>query len=124
MLGRIAKSPRLRLAATLVMTVLIGILSSVLASQIMPNGKLDWSLLPEVSSFWILIVIASMWLYIQVRFLNYDESVLNFLDDNHCIEHIRKTKLEGLARLIQTSPEKAELVDAKMWLKNLEVKKK
>lgn len=122
MIIKIANSPRLRLAATLVMTVLIGILSSVLASQIMPNGVLDWILIPQVSSFWVLLIISSAWVYIQVRFLNHDESILNFLDDNHCKAYIRKTKLEGLALFIKQNPQQAELVDAVKFMKNLKVK--
>lgn len=122
--SRIAKSPRLRLTATLVMTVSIGILSSLLASQIMPGGTLTWTLLPQVSSFWLLIVIGSLWIYIQVGFLSYDESVSYFLDDNHCLAHIRKSKLEGLALFIKSNPEQAVLIDAKKYLEDLKVKAK
>jgi hypothetical protein len=124
MLVDIAKSPRLRLAATLTMTVIIGILSSILAAQIMPGGVLDWSLIPSKSSFWILLVVCFLWIYVQVRFLNLDESVLNFLSDDHCIAHIRKMKLEGLARTIKDDPSQAQLIDAKKVLKDLEVKSK
>lgn len=123
-MDELAKSPRLRLTVTLVLTVVIGVLSSVLASQIMPNGNLDWSLLSKVSSFWILCVASLLWIFVHVGFLNYDESVLNFLDDDHCRAYIRKAKLEGIAAMIRSNPENAALVDAKQFLENLEVKPK
>jgi hypothetical protein len=120
-LDEFAKSPRLRLTVTLVLTVVIGVLSSVLASQIMPNGTLDWGLLPNVASFWILCLASLLWIFVHVRFLNYDESVLNFLDDDHCRAYIRKAKLEGIAAVIRSNPESAALVDAKQFLENLGV---
>lgn len=120
----IASSPRLRLTATLLLTVVIGVMSSIFATQVTPNGVLDWSLTFKVSSFWWLAVSAACWLGVHLAFLNYDESVLLFADDQHCIAHIRKTKLEGLAALVKSDPEKASLVDVKTVLKNLEVKAK
>ncbi|MFI8417263.1 hypothetical protein ACQKDS_12585 [Serratia sp. NPDC078593] len=118
----IAKSPRLRLSVTLILTVVIGVLSSIMASQIMPQGILTWSLLPKVSSFWLLALFSGVWIFTHVRFLNYDENVMRYADDQHCIALIRKAKLEGLAALIQKNPEQASLVDAKTFLKNLGVK--
>ncbi|WP_208665554.1 hypothetical protein ACNT2N_26730 [Pseudomonas thivervalensis] len=118
----IAKSPRLRLSVTLLLTVAIGVLSSIMASQIMPQGILTWSLLPKVSSFWLLALFSGGWIFIHVKFLNYDEDIMKYADDQHCIALIRKAKLEGLAALIQRSPEQASLVDAKTFLKNLGIK--
>lgn len=120
----IASSPRLRLAVTLLLTIAIGVLSSIFASQVTPNGALDWSLATKVSSFWWLLGSAVCWLRVHLAFLDYDENILLFADDQHCIAHIRKTKLEGLAALVKSDPEKASLVDAKTVLKNLEVKAK
>lgn len=123
-MDKLAKSPRLRLTITLALTVIIGVLSSVLASQIMPNGKLNWGLLPRASSFWILGGASLFWIFVHVKFLNSDVSVLNFLDGDHCRAYIRKAKLEGLAAEIRNNPAKASLVDAKEFLANLEVKPK
>jgi hypothetical protein len=109
---------------TLALTIVIGVLSSVLAAQVMPDGKLDWSLLTKVSSFWILLIVSACWIFVHVRFLGFDESVQNFADDEHCLAYIRKAKLEGLAQLIKNNPKRAELVDAKKLLKNLDVKLK
>lgn len=118
----IAQSPRIRLSVTLSLTIVIGVLSSILASQIMPLGVLHWSLLLKVSSFWLLVFVSAIWIYIHVVFLNYDENVMRFKDDQHCIAYIRKTKLEGLAALIRKNPEQASLVDAKTFLNDLGVK--
>ena len=121
---KIASSPRLRLTATLLLTIIIGVMSSIFATQVTPNGVLDWSLTLKVSSFWWLVGSAVCWLGVHLTFLNYDESVLLFADDQHCIAHIRRTKLEGVAALVKTDPEKASLLDVKTVLKNLEVKTK
>lgn len=118
----IVKSPRLRLSVTLLLTVVIGVLSSIMASQIMPHGVLTWSLLPKSSSFWLLALSSAIWIFIHVRFLNYDENIMKYADDQHCIAVMRKAKLEGLAALIQKNPEQASLVDAKVFLKNLGIK--
>ncbi|WP_227731209.1 hypothetical protein [Yersinia proxima] len=118
----IAKSPRLRLSVTLLLTVAIGVLSSIMAGQIMPQGVLTWSLLPKVSSFWLLVLFSGGWIFIHVNFLNYDENIMRYADDQHCIALIRKAKLEGLVVLIQKNPEQASLVDAKTFLKNLGIK--
>lgn len=123
-LKRIASSPRLRLVVTLLLTIAIGVLSSIFATQVTPNGTLDWSLATKVSSFWWLLGSSAVWVVVHLVFLNHDENVLLFADDQHCIAHIRKTKLEGLAALVKSDPEKASLVDAKTVLKNLEVKTK
>jgi hypothetical protein len=120
----IANSPRLRLTVTLLLTIVIGVMSSIFATQVTPNGALDWSLTLKVSSFWWLVGGAVCWLSVHLFFLNHDENVLQFADDQHCIAHIRKTKLEGLAALVKTDPERASLVDVKTILKNLEVKTK
>ena len=119
---RIASSPRLRLAATLLLTIAIGVMSSIFATQITPEGILDWSLATKVSSFWWLMGSAVCWLIVHLAFLKCDENVLLFADDRHCIAHIRKTQLEGLAALVKSNPERASLVDAKTFLKNLGVK--
>lgn len=124
MWDELAKSPRFRLAVTLSLTIIIGVLSSVLASQIMPQGTLDWSLLPRVSSFWILFLFAGFWIFVHLQFLHYDESVMNFADDEHCRAHIRKTQLEGIAMMVKSNPTKAGLINVKDILKGLEVKEK
>lgn len=118
----IAKSPRLRLSVTLLLTVVIGVLSSIMASQIMPGGALTWSLLPNVSSFWALALCSGVWIFIHVRFLNYDEDIMRYADNQHCIALIRKAKFEGLAASIKKDPEQASLVNAKDFLKSLGVK--
>ncbi|WP_146043604.1 hypothetical protein [Pectobacterium odoriferum] len=88
----------------------------------MPQGVLTWSLLPKVSSFWLLAIFSVAWILIHVSFLNYDENVMRYADDLHCIALIRKAKLEGLSAFIRKNPEQASLVDAKVFLKNLGVK--
>ncbi len=118
----LCERPRLRLGLNTLLTIIIGILSSILASQIMPNGKLTWSLVPQVWSFWILVIVSVLWFWIQCSLLNYDEDVAKFADDAHCKAHIRKTKLEGVAKMIKNDPSKADLIDCKDFLKKMGVK--
>ncbi|WP_153039156.1 hypothetical protein [Microbulbifer sp. Q7] len=118
----IAKSPRLRLSANLVLTIMIGVLSSTLSAQLMQEGSISWSLMPLTSSFWLLFIFSMIWIYLHIHLLNFDQNTLRFADDEHCVAYIRKAKLEGLAESIRKNPEKAELVDAKVFLKNLGVK--
>jgi hypothetical protein len=90
--------PRVRLTITLALTVVIGVLASILASQVMPNGKLDWWLFPRASSFWVLLVVALIWLAIQIAYLNSDNGLLVYANDLHCEVFIRKMKLEALGK--------------------------
>jgi len=116
--------PRLRLAITLALTVAIGVLSSILASQIMPNGRLDWSLLPKVSSFWILLLVTVVWLSVQVIYMNYDYGLITYADDLHCEAAIRKLKLDALAADLLKNPEKAHALDATALRKDLGLKRR
>lgn len=110
------------MAVTLALTIVIGVLSSILASQIMPQGVLTWSLLTQVSSFWILLLTSSGFVYLNICLLDYDKDIMRYADDAHCIAYIRKAKLEGMVALIRLDPAQAPLVDAKIILKNLGVK--
>jgi hypothetical protein len=122
MIDYIASAPRLRLGITLALTIAIGVLSSIFASQIMPGGVLTWSLTSTVSSFWLLLCIGAILVYLNVAFLNHDQSVQKFADDEHCLAFIRKAQLEGLAEKIRKNPQDVELIDAKKFLKSLNVK--
>ncbi len=122
LIKKLSEKPRLRLALNTVLTIVIGVLSSILASQIMPEGKLTWSLLPQVLSFWILLVVSILWFWIQCSLLNYDEDVAKFSDDAHCKAHMRRTQLEGIAQMIKNDPTQANLIDCKEFLKKMGVK--
>ena len=124
MIDNIASAPKLRLGITLSLTIAIGILSSIFASQIMPGGMLTWSLAPNVMSFWLLLCVGAFWIYLNVAFLNHDQSVQRFADDEHCLAFIRKAKLEGLAEKIRKNPDGVEIIDAKKFLESLDVKAK
>lgn len=114
--------PRTRASINLFLTILIGLLSSILATQIMPQGQLNWKLLHTASAFWALIIAAAALLKFQWYCIGYDEDVTKFGDAAHCIAYIRKAQLEGAARHIRKNPEQAMLMDAKDLLKKMGIK--
>ncbi|WP_311165643.1 hypothetical protein, partial [Acinetobacter pittii] len=54
-------NPRRRAILNTILTVLIGVSSSILATQVMPNGKFNLALLTHVSGFWILLFLTILW---------------------------------------------------------------
>ncbi|EPM4305715.1 hypothetical protein ACTJ23_000648 [Vibrio parahaemolyticus] len=121
---QIMNSPRVRLVITLVLTILIGVFSSLLATEIAPGGVIDYKLVNDAFSFWALLGLSALWLYVHVVFLKHDENILKFTDDAHCIGFIRKTKLDGLAALVKKDPTKVNLIKADDLLNELKVKTK
>ncbi|AXT30702.1 hypothetical protein [Pseudoalteromonas tunicata] len=115
-------SPRVRLIITLVLTIIIGVLSSLFATEITPDGVIDWALTYKTFSFWGLLVTSVIWILIHLIFLKHDENILRFTDDAHCIGHIRKTKLDGYAALVKDDPKQANLINVTDLLKDLKVK--
>jgi hypothetical protein len=120
-LREMAASPKLRLAVAIVGTVGVSVVSSIYATQIVANGVITWSKVTRVSSFWPLVVLAALWLLINLGFLRHDQAVERFADDKHCIAFVRFTNLEAYARTVKTDPTKVR--DARILLKELMVKK-
>ncbi|SAL47442.1 hypothetical protein AWB71_02569 [Caballeronia peredens] len=115
--------PKLRLAVNLGLTVVIGVLSSIYATQVTPNGNLDWSLSWHLPSFWILVAASIVLIAIQVLFYKGDEKLSQFADDAHCIAFARRLKLEGVLEDIRKNPEKAALIEVGKMLDDMGVKK-
>lgn len=122
LINKIAEKPRVRLGINLFLTVSIGVMSSILASQIMPNGILTWGLVTHVISFWILLPLSCFWFWIQCEFLNYDEDVTKFADDAYCKAHMRKSQLQGIAQVIKSDPVQSHLIDTKEFFKKMGIK--
>lgn len=117
-------NPRGRAILSTILTVLIGVSSSILASQMMPNGTFKFGLLTHVWGFWVLLLLTIVWIWVQISFLNYEENILNFADDSHCIAYARKAQLEGLAQTIKKDPSQFNLIKLTDFMKDLEVEKK
>lgn len=115
--------PKLRLAITLILTIAVGVLSSVFATQIMPNGNLDWSLTLKASSFYILVPTSALLVALQIIFYRGDEKVSQFSDDLYCIGYARKMKMVAMARDIREHPEKAQLMEVSKMLEDMGIKK-
>lgn len=114
--------PKIRALINLLLTIFVGVLSSVLASQIMPGGDLSWSLTYQVSGFWMLIVAAVMLLSFQWFCIGFDDSITRFLDEKRCLAYVRKTQLDGFAEHIKQNPQEAMLTDAKVVMKRMGIK--
>jgi hypothetical protein len=120
----IFRSPRLRLFLSMVFTILIGIFSSLFATEITVNGVITWSLTTSATSFWWLSILSISWIAVQIFYWREDERVLAFGDEDYCIAHIRKSKLEAVAAQLKSNPSHSGLVNASQVLKELGVKRK
>lgn len=115
-------NPKFRLIVSSLLTIAVGVLSSLFATEIMKSGVVEWSSYHETTSFWWLLLVVAVWVLAQLFYLKHDERVYVFSDDAFCLAHIRKTKLEAFARQVKTDPEKANLVKVSTLLKDLGVK--
>lgn len=114
--------PRVRAGVNLVATIFIGLLSSILATQIMPQGTLNWELTYKSSAFWMLFFATAALLKFQSFCIDFDTDVAKFGDAAHCIAYIRKAQLEGLAEHIRKNPGEAMLIDSKDLLEKWVIK--
>lgn len=119
-LDLVARSPRSRLAVTIIGTVVVGVLTGVYAIQIAPNGVIAWSKLIQVSSFWPLVIVTAIWFLIHFAFLGRDQAIERFADDQHCVAFVRFTNLEAYARRVKADPTQARV--ARVVLEELGVK--
>lgn len=117
-------SPKLKLVVVLILTILIGVLSSVFVTEITHDGKIEWSRTTTVLSFWLLFLVSIFWIGLQVAYLNHEQNILRFSDDQHCLAYIRKTKLDGYATQIKNDPSSVNLMDVGALMKELKVKSK
>lgn len=120
----VAESPKGRMFATLVGSVIFSIVSGVYTNVITPepNVKFEWSKLYTGGHFILLVIAFLLWIYVHWRFLLHDENIMKFADNQHCVAFIRKAKLEAYAKQIRESPEDAGLVDVKDFMKQLGIK--
>ena len=118
---RTIKSPKFRLGATIIGTIVVSIVANIYAFQIAPNGVIAWSKLTQVSAFWPLVVIVVIWLYTNIAFLRHDQNIQRFADDDYCVAFVRYTNLEAYAQEVKADPTKVR--DARIVLKELKVKK-
>lgn len=114
--------PKIRLALTLGLTIVIGVLSSIFATEIMPNGKLDWALTLKASSFYFLAPASLVLIALQVWFYRGDEKISRFGDDLYCIAHIRSSKMQAMAADLKAHPEKATLIKVDDMLRDMGIK--
>lgn len=117
----IIENPKFRLAISSLLTVGVSVFSSIFATDIYKSGSIEWSSFYKTESFLWLFGVIVVWIFAQIYYLKQDEKILAFNDDAFCRAHIRKTKLEALAVQVKKDPEKAHLIKASTFLKDLGV---
>lgn len=120
----IIESPRIRLGIVLALTILIGVFSSSYVTEITENGNLQWDLSIYSRAFWLLALVSILWIILQVAQLKSEEDVLQYIDNNYCMGFLRRIKLDALARLAKTDPERASLIDIKQIMESIEAQHK
>ncbi len=83
---------------------------------------MNWDLVYQVSSFWVLIVAAVALLFFQWICIGFDDSITRYLDEKRCLAYIRKTQLDGFAEHIRRNPGKAMLTDANVVMERMGMK--
>ncbi len=116
----ISRSPKTRLTITLMLTIVIGVFSSLFATEITPDGKVEWSLTFKTFSFWVLVLLSIVWLWVHIKFMEYDNSILAFADDEYCKAYMRKTELEAYAANIKDNPSQVSIFKLSEFKSKLE----
>lgn len=111
------KFTKIRLGATLLLTAVIGVLSSIFAAQIMPNGNLNWSLAFHVPSFWLLLFTVVVLIVIQVWFFKTDNEILKFADNEYCRARARALAFDLRQKFYKRNP--GALLDLGEFLKDM-----
>ncbi len=120
----VLKSPKIRLAVTLFLTIVIGVFSSLFATEITPNGIVEWNRTFKTYSFWILIILSIIWLWIHINLMEYDNSILAFSDDEYCKAYMRKAQLEAYVLNIKENPKEVNTMELNEFKSKLEGYKK
>lgn len=115
--------PRLRLLITTLVTTLLSVITSVMATQIAPNGELEFSKVMTSSSSIYTAAVALLWLLVQVAYLRSDESLLAYAKDEVVLARMRQTVLSAYADLLKLDPRIALTMDVNAVLDQMRVKK-
>lgn len=115
--------PRLRLAASAFLTVVIGLLSSIVGAQVTPSGKVSWELLWDSREFYILLVVVAIWIWSGFRSVRYEEDLELYKDDAFCWAHAKRSQLAALAKLSKTNPAAVGEIDLGAFMKKMGTKR-
>lgn len=90
---RIYRSPGAKVAISTVTSVLIGIFSNTLVTQITKNGEIVWQSIPSASSFWALLISCFVAFQFHRYLLAYETQVSAFKDADFCMAYARSQLL-------------------------------
>ena len=90
---RIYRSPGAKVAISTVTSVLIGIFSNTLVTQITKNGEIVWQSIPSASSFWALLISCLVAFQFHRYLLAYETQVSAFKDADFCMAYARSQLL-------------------------------
>lgn len=103
----IAESPKLRLAVNLISTVMVGLICSILATKIAPDGDVDISRVDLSWTTFLFVLVCLFTFLIQYKFMDYDQNIMSYLDSAKCQAYLHKMKVDGMAEHFKANPHEA-----------------
>ena len=112
------------MALSLLSGTLFAITTGVYTNVVTPTPEQTFRFLTLYSGGHAIAMIIALagWVYLNLKFLDYDINVSRFSDNAHCLAFARHARLEAYARHIRKDPAQADLIDVKEILKQLGVK--
>ncbi len=103
-LSQIYRSPTGRAAYSIVLSIVVGVLGSRVATALDQRGAMTvWAALRDSQSFWLLVLVGLLgFLYHLGDYLDH-RALLRHLDDDHCKALIREKGLDQLAEQVRTA---------------------
>lgn len=90
---RIYRSPAAKTAISIVSSVLIGIFSNTLVTQVAVRGEIVWKNIPTTFSFWALLASCAGAFLFHKNLLAYETEISAFSDDDFCLAYARSQLL-------------------------------
>lgn len=91
-------SPTWRTLFSLTSTVIVGVLCGAFIAEITINGKLDWHIWYQATSFWLLLLASVVLGFYQRAMYVRDTQLSRFADKEFCIAYVRAQCLPEVAQ--------------------------
>lgn len=110
---KILRSPLFKTLVGVFSLVVFSVLSSTFTIEITKDGVLNWTLITQSISFYVLLVLVIL-MYFYFRFLySSEKSIKDYMDDKYCKAYMRKECLPEIAkkanRLIKSGKDSQEI---------------
>jgi len=86
---RIYRSPALKTAISVITSLLVGIFSNTLVTEITTGAGIDWGSMPQKFSFWALVVSSLLTFQFHRHLHLYETEISAFKDVDFCIAYAR-----------------------------------